>query len=356
MNKSTKYAVKWGISGGLLKAVLNTVKQLNQIEQDPQLKFNWKELLIEAGKGLIIGGVAGGIVGAIEDHQNSLEKPLDTDSFLYKAASKLKLNKDDATYLKLQEKADILVGLLKSKFADSLASEPFRMGSTERGTALQNRFDIDIALTFKKNSFRSTADMFSSVAAFLEEQIDSNSIVRVRDQHVSVGVFFSINQKEYKIDVVPKKISHSAGKTKSGYLYVNDNTFWSDNSTYTKTDFYALKSIRLNQVQKNIVVILKHWKAKNDLPLSSHLLETLVLDAYAVNKYRIPGTLTGKLIMVLNHIAKTLDNAFIRSIENSNNILTDISAESKAIIIEACVRAVEDYEYQPNSILETFSN
>jgi hypothetical protein len=354
MSKAIKYAVQGGISVGLIKTVFNTVKQLNEIEKNPQQKFNLKELLIEAGKGFVIGGIGGGIVGAIEDHQNGLEKPLNTDSFLYAAASKLKLNKEDATYLKLQQKADLLMGLLKNKYAEKLASEPFRIGSTERGTALRNKFDIDIALTFKKNSFRSTAEMFDNVAAFLEGKIGDHSIIRVRDQHVSVGVYFNINQKEYKVDVVPKKRSSTSGKNKSGYLYVNDSNFWKDNSTYTKTDFHALNIIRLSEVQKRIVIILKHWKNKNNLPLSSHLLENLVLDAYEMNRYRIPRNLTGKIIMVLKHIAENLDVAVIRSVENTNNILTDISAESKTAIIDACIKAIQDYEYQPNSILDTF--
>lgn len=354
MSKARKYAVQGGISVGLIKTVLNAVKQLNQIEKNPQQKFNWQELLIEAGKGMIIGGIGGGIIGAIEDHQNGLEKPLNTDSFLYAAASKLKLNKEDATYLKLQQKADLLIDLLKERYSQRLACVPFRIGSTERGTALRNKFDIDIALSFKKNSFRSTADMFDDVADFLSGKTGSYSIIKVRGQTVSVGVFVMINQREYKIDVVPKKRTSTSGKNKSGYLFVNDSNFWGDNSSYTKTDFNALINVRLTEVQKKIVVILKHWKVKNNLPLSSHLLENLVLDAYEVNRYRIPKNLTEKVIMVLRHIADNLDVAFIRSVENTNNVLTNISSESKAIIIDACIKAVQDYEYQPNSIIDTF--
>jgi hypothetical protein len=354
MSKTKKYAVKGSVIVGLIKAAHNTAKQLDEMTANTHQKFNWKELLVEAGEGAVIGGIGGGIIGSIADHQNGLEKPLNTDSFLYKAASKLKLNKDDVAYLKLQEKADILISLLKREFTQKLAGEPFRIGSTEKGTALRNKFDIDIALSFKKNSFRSTAEMFDTVGDFLEQLIGNCSIVRVRDQQVSIGVYFLFNGKEYKVDVVPKKRSSDKGKNKSGYLFVNDSTFWKDNSSYTKTDFHALNNIRLTEVQKKIVIILKHWKNKNNLPLSSHLLENLVLDAYEINKYSIPGNLTGKIVMVLRHIAENLDVAVIRSIENTNNILTDISPESKSKIIDACITAVEDYEYQPNSILDNF--
>lgn len=51
--------------------------------------------------------------------------------------------------------------------------------------------------------------------------------------------------------------------------------------------------------------------------------------------------------MVFRHISENINTAFIRSIENSNNVLTDISAESKRLIAEACKKVVDEYEYQP---------
>lgn len=354
MSKAKKYAVRGAIGIGLFKAALNTAKQLDQMSENPGQKFNWKELLIETGDGALVGGIGGGIIGGIADYQNDKIKPANTDAFLYAAAAKLKLKKDDTTYLKLQEKADNIMALLKREYLNKLASEPFRIGSTEKGTAIRGKYDIDIALSFKKNSFRSTAYMFDDVGDFLERKIGQYSIVSVRDQHVSVGVFVTINNKQYKIDVVPKKRSSTGTKNKSGYLFVNDSNMWRDNSSYTKTDFQALNSVRLSDTQKKIVIVLKFWKQKNNLPLTSHLLESLVLDSYDVNRHRIPRNITEKIIMVLRHIADNLDVAVIRSIENTNNILTNISEESKAIIINACIKAIEDYEYQPNSILETF--
>jgi hypothetical protein len=354
MSKTIKYAVEGAISIGLLNAALNAGRQLDEMNEIPGQKFDWARLLLAGGKGALAGAIGGGLIGAIEDHYNNLEKPLDTDAFLYNVASKVKLNNEDANYLKLQQKADLLIALLKEEYSRKLASVPFRIGSTEKGTALRNKFDIDIALSFKKNSFKSTAEMFKDVADFLDSKAGTYSIIKVRDQTVSIGVFVLINQKEYKIDVVPKKRTSTSGKNKSGYLFVNDSSFWINNSSYTKTDFHVLNSIKLTEAQKKIIIVLKHWKVKNDLPLSSHLLESLVLDAYDVNRYRIPKRFTGKVVMVLRHIADNLDVAFIRSVENTNNVLTNISAESKATIIDACIKAVQDYEYQPNSILDTF--
>lgn len=58
--------------------------------------------------------------------------------------------------------------------------------------------------------------------------------------------------------------------------------------------------------------------------------------------------------MVLDHISKKMDIAVIRSIENSNNVLTDISNSKKLEVVRACKKVIEEYEYQPNSLVDIF--
>lgn len=355
MSKARKFAVIGAYIGGLGNTFLNLLQQLNEIESNPEQKFDWRRLLFAGGKGALLGAAGGSIVGSIADYQNSLEKPINTDACLQALASKLRLKKTDRKYLLLCEKSDILISLIKKEFAYKLSGEPMRLGSTEKGTALRKNFDIDVCFSFKAKSFSSTKKMFETVFDFLQRQIGRYSITNVRDQKKSVGVIFIIDGKEYKIDVVPYKLTDSNRNSSSGYLFVNDKSFFSDHSSYTKTNIQALKSTRLTETQKRIVLILKQWKKSISLPLSSHLLENLVLDAYQYNRFRIPQLFTHKVIMVLRHIANNLDVAVIRSIENTNNILTNISEQNKREIIGACQKAIDDYEYQPNSIVEAIS-
>jgi hypothetical protein len=93
---------------------------------------------------------------------------------------------------------------------------------------------------------------------------------------------------------------------------------------------------------------------REDIPVSSHLLQYLIQDAYSYNRGRIPSSFTEKLIMVISYIASNIDRTYIDSIENSNNIVSDIPAADKAIIKTRCKEIVEDYNYQPNSILKHF--
>ncbi|MBL7933518.1 MAG: hypothetical protein JNL60_16555 [Bacteroidia bacterium] len=348
MNKTAKYGLYGAIGGSLINALFNIIKQLNEMDKEPGKEFDWGNLLGAAGKGAIVGGVGGLAVGAIADYQNDKEKPINTDAFLFTVIKDVKLDKNQSDFKRLDEKANRLIYLLKQKLGNKLASEPMRLGSTEKGTALSDNFDIDICLPFKHSSFNSTVEMYEYVLNFLAGLVGRESIVRIRDQKKSIGVILALRGEEYKIDIVPYKITNKRGNKTSGYLFLNDST----RPSYTKTDVHALKSLKLTDTQKKIVVVLKHWKTKNNLPLSSYLLENLVIDAYHYNE--VPRKFTKKVIMVLEHIHNNLDVAVIKSIENSNNVLTNISDSKKAEIVAACKKAIEDYEYQPNSVLDTF--
>ena len=354
MRKSSKYGINGALVGGVGNALFNAAKQLDYMEKNPGLKFSWKELLIAGAKGAAVGGAIGWGIGEIADMQNDKIRPIDTDAFLYNIIQKVKLHPTDSRYIKLNEVAEQVSKLLAEYFKAELKYAPIQKGSTIEGTALKVKFDIDIYLLFRPESFRSIAEMFQEVLEFLETLPSKVPIKYIRDQKKSIGLIVLVNGCERKIDIVPCKVTRKRGNKTSGYLYVNDKSLWSDNSTHTKTDINELSKTRLSKMQKDILIVLKTWKLKKNLPLSSHLLKHLVLDAYAYTKNR-PKSITKKIIMVLRHIAKNLEVAVIRGRENTNNILTNISKEDKKIIIDACVKTIQEYEYQPNSIVHTVS-
>ncbi|MBD77335.1 MAG: hypothetical protein CL840_00175 [Crocinitomicaceae bacterium] len=349
MSKTLKYARNGALIFGIGNGLLNIFKQLDKIGNEPNLKFGWKKLAGATLKGAAFGGVSGLAIGSIADYQNSLEEPINTDAYLLSIIDKVRLDKNNRKYKSLDEKADRLIYLLKGKLGNKLSGEPMRLGSTEHGTALANNFDIDICLPFKPDSFASTAQMYLHLQDSLEQLMGRQSFIRTRGQKKSIGVLLELRGEERRIDFVPFKLTASkSSNTTSGYLYVNDSV----NPTYTKTDIQALNSLRLTETQKKIVVALKHWKTKHRIPLNSHLLQNLVLDAYQRNS--VPEKFTSKIMMVLRHIRDKMDVAVIRSVENTNNVLTDISDRKKAQIVRACRKTIEEYEYQPNSVTEIF--
>lgn len=353
MRKAIKYGTNAAILGGLGNALINVLKQLNEINRNSDLKFSWKDCFIAGAKGAVVCGSAGWVVGTIADSNNANTKAIATVPILYSYINKIRLDKNDLGYQQLCQKAEWLVNKLKAEFDRELSSQPYRFGSTEMGTALGDNADIDICLPLRAKFFTTTEDMFFIVEEYLESLVGVNSIVKVRRQKKSIGVFFQIRGYEVKVDILPQRITPKRGNKHSGYLYVN-NTGLFQKPSYTKTNPNLLKGVSLSQTQKNILLLLKDWKIKESLPMSSHLLQNLILDAYDYNRGFIPHNFSEKLVMVLRHISENINSAYIRSIENSNNVLTDISAESKRLIADACKKVVDDYEYQPNSILQTF--
>lgn len=351
MNKAAKYGRNAAIFGGAGNAILNAIKQLNEMKKNPELKFSWKSFFMAGAKGAVVCGSAGWAIGTIVDNNNANTKAIATVPLLYSYIDKVRLDKNDWAYRQLCEKADWLISKLKAEFGKELSTQPYRFGSTEMGTALGVNADIDICLPLRAKYFSSTEDMFFIVQEFLESFVGVNNIIKVRSQKKSIGVFFQIRGYEGKVDILPQRITPKRGNKHSGYLYVNNAGLFQKPS-HTKTNPNLLKGVKLSQTQKNILILLKDWKIKESLPMSSHLLQNLILDAYDYNRNFIPRDFAKKIIMVLRHISENINTAYIRSIENSNNILTDISQEDKRCIADACKKVVDEYEYQPNSILE----
>lgn len=348
MNKRTKYAINGALIGGTVFGILDGIKQYNEIQESSGKDFDWGRLLLTVGKGASIGGSGGFLLGAWRDYENSKVRPINTDLSLIKLSDEIRLDESHPTYVKLKEKGQSLVFMLLTKYGSDIESTP-RLGSTLNGTALKYNFDIDYAINFKHDAFNNIEQMFDSVHDFFEGSVGNNDIQRVRRQRKSIGVFVNIDGIEHKIDFAPCKLSKGK-RNGAGYLHVNGNSFFG-NPSYTKTNVRELNKVKLSHTQRRIILLLKNWKERNDLPLSSHLLQHMVLDAYAFTP-SIPKGFTKKVVMVIRHMADNLHFAFIRGVENTNNVITAIPQSDKDIIANAAREVIKDYEYQPNSILE----
>lgn len=353
MNKKVKYALNGAGIGAAIGFLINAICQFLDMNDEDQKDFDWSEALSAAGKGALLGGGVGLLAGAYCDNKNAKVVPKDTDNILKREASKISLQKQNPRFVRTNKKAIWLENVLNQQFFHQLQRYPKRIGSVSKGTALNKHFDIDTSLLFRSSSFSSTHEMSSAVFDFLLDLKSSGRIYDVRLQKKSIGVFFNTASELIKIDVVPCKLTSREGNVSSGYLRVMDqNMFGMTVNTYKKTDVYALTSQHYTQTQKNIILLLKNWKLRNNIPISSHLLENLVVDAYQFNRGKIPAGFTDKLIMVVEHISENLEGLELASVENTNNIITDISRSKKFEIIEACNSLIEDYTYQPNSILD----
>lgn len=353
MSKSFKYGANGALIFGIGNTIINAFKQHQRINENPEVKFDWSELFEAGGKGAIVGGIGGAVIGGLMDLKNLSEEPLNTTAILNTVVASTRLDKNNPAYKQLSRKADFLITAIKSNFRNQLGGQILRIGSTEDNTALSTNFDIDISIPFKSGSFSSISVMFDELLRFIENEYRDTDLVKIRIQKKSIGLIYEIENEDYKIDVVPYKQTKGSRNKMAGYLIVNSDSIFG-NDSYTKTDISCLKSLKLTPVQQKLAISFKNWKQKFSIPVSSHLLRLLILDAYSCNKGNIPRDYTMKILMIVHHIKNNIVNRRIVSTENTNNVLTDMNISDKKFIKKECEKIVTDYHYQPNTILSYF--
>lgn len=354
MNKKLiKYSKNGVVIFGLTNAFINAIQQINSIKENPEQNFDWSELLKAGGKGALVGGLGGAFVGGIVDSNNAKKERLNTSAILSTVVSNIRLDKDNPIYKKLSIKANRIINDIEKNFKNSLGGSPLKIGSTEDGTSLSDSFDIDISIPFSSKSFNSTSEMYNTLYQYFDENYSDKDFIKLREQKKSIGIIYRINGEDYKIDVVPYKLSKTINNKTAGYLYVNNNSLFKKDS-YTKTDIISLKSIKLTPIQQKLLIVLKNWKKEYSIPISSHLLKMLIIDAFEFNKGNIPRDFTKKILMTITYIEENIMHRRVASIENTNNVLTDFDESEKLHIKKECKNILDEYSYQPNSILKYF--
>ena len=152
MNKAKKYAQNGAVIFGLGNALINVFQQMEN--KNSNIKFNWSQLIVAAGKGAVIGGTGGLLLGSIRDNKMTqvFKKFGSVPNYLHKS---LNYFKDDSTLL--LDKAEQVKTKLHSKFKNELVIYPNFSGSVAKGTSIYGS-DIDIQLdipTKVHHSFRS---------------------------------------------------------------------------------------------------------------------------------------------------------------------------------------------------------
>jgi hypothetical protein len=352
MNRKAKYAINGAIAGTLISALVNALKQLNKMDENPEKKFDWGDLLVAGGKGALIGGGAGFVAGAIVDEVNVNTKAINTDEYLNAFVCSVQVNKNSKLYKSSEKKCEEIIHFLGREFKYELSDVPFQWGSNAKGTAIEGKSDFDIMVRFCRDSF-TLKEMYYSVLEVFEEKFRDNAIVEVIDQKKSVGLVFNLQGEKVRIDVVPMRDINDSPKNTASNLYVNNKGLFSK-PTFTKTNIPLQASIRLTSTQKKIIIILKKWKVDNNVPISSYMIQLFLAKAYDRNRNNIPRKLTDKLLMVLEFIVENIHTIRFTSPENTNNIVSNIPEEDKNSIRRKALKVIEEYEYHPNTIPNLF--
>lgn len=224
---------------------------------------------------------------------------------------------------KHKEKVKEIKEALEEKYTSDIYG-PFNSGSFGKHTAINIKFDLDIVVPFKRDSFDTIEKMFNDVFDFLYEKYHKTGEAVVRKQKVSIGVLFHADEDgdEINIDVVPGR-----ELTKDTYLekrdlniYFNDNAWGFSKGSYTKTNIQAqIDHIKAKENERKVIRLLKIWKNTNHEKYKSFLLELITIKAF--DKSNISGNLWEKLKGVMTYIKDniTKEDFTLKDPGNSNN-------------------------------------
>jgi hypothetical protein len=232
---------------------------------------------------------------------------------------------------KYKTKRDEIKEALEKKYSDNIYS-PFNSGSFAKYTAINIKFDLDLVVPFKRNSFDTIEAMFQDVYDFLRDEFSDSGKAHVRKQKVSIGVRFYADEDgdEINIDIVPGRElnNETYPDSKDLNVYFNDNHWGFTKGTYTKTNIQAqIDHIKSKENERKVIRLLKIWKNSNYENYKSFLLELITIKAF--DKVEISGNIWEKLKSVMEYIRDNITKDDFKLIDpgNSNNdIITSLES------------------------------
>lgn len=216
---------------------------------------------------------------------------------------------------------------LKEEF-NSKAYNLFNSGSFAKHTAINTKFDLDLVLPFKRDSFSSIKEMFDEVYNFLQDKYQDSGKAEVRKQKVSIGIIFHSDDEgdRIDIDVVPGRELNDDDYliSKDLNIYFNEDLWGYEKGAYQKTNIQSqIDHIKGKTEAREIIRLLKIWKSTNSEDYKSFLFELFTIKAF--DKKDITGDLWDRLKDVMTYIQENVIKEGFTLIDpgNSNNDLID---------------------------------
>ena len=227
----------------------------------------------------------------------------------------------DGLVTKHKDKRDEIRKILEDKYSGNIYTI-FNSGSFGKHTAINIKFDLDLVVPFKRESFSTLQEMFDDVFSVLEEEY--KDVATIRKQKVSIGVIFNEDNDGdvINIDIVPgRELSKDDyPESRDLNLYFNEDHWGFAKGTYTKTNIQAqIDHIKAKVDERKVIRLLKIWKNTNHEKYKSFLLELITIKAF--DKENISGSLWDKLKSVLEYIKDNVekDDFTLKDPGNSNN-------------------------------------
>nr|NQU91256.1 nucleotidyltransferase [Bacteroidota bacterium] len=227
----------------------------------------------------------------------------------------------DDLLTKYKTQRDEVKEALEQQYTSNIYS-PINSGSFAKHTAINCKFDLDIVVPFKRNSFDTLENMFDDVYDFLYDSY--NEEATVRKQKVSIGIEFFPDQDGniVSLDIVPGRElnQNQYPDDKKTNLYVNSKYGIIAEKAYIQTNIQAqIDHIKAKENERKIIRLFKIWKHSNNEKYKSFLMELITIKAF--DNVDVTGNLWEKLNTVMEYIKDNVTNDDFKLTDpgNSNN-------------------------------------
>ncbi len=228
----------------------------------------------------------------------------------------------DTLRRKYLKKRDEVKEALEKEYTSTMYN-PINSGSYAKHTMINNKFDVDIVVPFKRNAFVTLEAMFEAVFDFLTKEYRGKAYVK--KQNVSIGIEFNpdSNGDIVHLDIVPGREFNldQYPLDKKLNLQVNGTFNSPKDSDYVQTNIQAqIDHIKSRDNERQIIRLLKIWKSTNHEKYKSFLIELLTIKAFDtlfMTNLNLWGKLKAVMEYIRDHIAE--DNFTLKDPGNSGN-------------------------------------
>lgn len=253
----------------------------------------------------------------------------DKTKYLERVLNSHKITKEQSLLDKHIAKRKEIKEALEEKYGSNLYCL-FNSGSYAKNTAVNKKFDFDMMVPFKRNSFDTLEEMFSEVYNFLYNKYKSEA--NVRRQKVSTGLEFYADSDGdvIKVDVVPgrelKLDQYKDDEKLNLYVYDQWGKLQKGSERIQSNVKAQINNIRDRATSekdsiRKIIRLLKVWKIYNQKTPKSFFLELITIKAF--DQKRISGDLWEKLRLVLEFIRDQVKTISLPDPGNTGNDVAD---------------------------------
>ncbi|WMN11027.1 hypothetical protein QYS49_36920 [Marivirga salinae] len=239
-----------------------------------------------------------------------------------------KLSKEETLLEKHRNKRQEVREFLQSNYGNK-SYNPFDSGSYAKNTAINTKFDFDLVLPFKRDSFSTLKEMYHDTLEVLTEKYKGTAYIK--EQKVSIGLVFHADSDghEIDIDVVPgRELNQDQySDDKKLNLFVKKKYgILEEGSEQLRTNIHSqIQNIR-NQADnatdiRKVIRLLKVWKVNNNAKMKSFLIELITIKAFQDGE--ITGNIWDKLKSVIEYIKDNIETVNLIDPGNGGNNVSE---------------------------------